>query len=216
MQTEEMVESVKASVLFLEESGSVGTGFVMSTSGHVLTCHHVVSGNSMNGVLATGEAARLELLARDSSCDLAILSGAASSTPPLRFADPLSIREGQTVYAVGHPHGLGFTISRGVVSSCNRTMNGIDFIQTDVSLNPGNSGGPIVNEDGEVVAIATGVVTESQGLGFGLALRYVFAFTAQLRLTVERASLLRPAAEVSSSEQEDRESESDSQSSPAD
>lgn len=194
MGIEEMVESVKASVLFLENPGSLGTGFIMSANGHVLTCDHVVSGESMKGTLASGQSTRLELLARESSCDLAILRTDATFAPSLGFADPLSIREGQTVYALGHPLGFGFTVSRGVVSSCHRVVNGISHVQTDAPLNPGNSGGPIVNADGEVIGVANGVIHESHGLGFALALRYVFAFAARLRLPVERANLLRLAS----------------------
>jgi serine protease Do len=84
---------------------------------------------------------------------------------------PLSV--GDTVYAVGHPFGLDFTFTKGIVSEPDRIQNGISYIQTDAAINPGNSGGPLVNEAGAVVGMNTFIIRDSHNLGFALPVRYL-------------------------------------------
>ena len=187
MSAEEMNRVAKASVIRLCDDEGAGTGFFVNESGHVLTCHHVVSGGSAQAQLAFGDCAETRVLARDAANDLAILKCDVMKVAPLTFADPTTISEGQTVFALGHPLGLDFTVSRGVVSSVNRIVRGVSFLQTDVALNPGNSGGPIVNERGEVLGVANWGFSEGRGLGFAVSVRHIFAFAAQLRVSLLRA-----------------------------
>ena len=190
---EEMIREAKPRVVCLRDDEGTGTGFIISHSGHVLTCKHILGGDIMRAISHEGEEWEARVLARDPEADLAILHVPQIKTEPMILGDPVAIAEGQTVYALGHPLGLDFTVSRGVVSSVNRTRLGISYIQTDVPLNPGNSGGPIVNERGEVIGIANWILAQSHGLGFGLALRHVLAFAAQLRVPVKRARAFREA-----------------------
>jgi serine protease Do len=134
-----------------------------------------------------GDRRSVEILGKDETCDLAILYAEALAEPPLTFADPSAIAEGQTVYALGHPLGLDFTLSRGIISNRQRVRSGVSLLQTDVSLNPGNSGGPLVNEQGEVIGVANQILEGGQGLGFGIALQHIFAFAAQMRIPINRA-----------------------------
>jgi len=187
MSAEEMIRVAKASVIRLCDEEGVGTGFFVSGSGHVLTCHHVVSGGSAQAQLAFGDCVEARILARDTANDLAILKCDVMEAAPLTLADPTTIAEGQTVFALGHPLGLNFTVSRGVVSSVNRIVRGVSFLQTDVPLNPGNSGGPIVNERGEVLGVANWGFSEGRGLGFAVSVRHIFAFAAQVRVPLLRA-----------------------------
>jgi len=187
MSVEEMIRVAKASVIRLCDDEGAGTGFFVNESGHVLTCHHVVSGGSAQAQLAFGDCVETRVLARDAANDLAILKCDVMKVAPLTFADPTTISEGQTVFALGHPLGLDFTVSRGVVSSVNRIVRGVSFLQTDVALNPGNSGGPIVNERGEVLGVANWGFSEGRGLGFAVSVRHIFAFAAQLRVPILRA-----------------------------
>jgi serine protease Do len=187
VSAEEMIRTTKSSVLYLQDAECAGTGFCISTKGHILTCSHVVAGDLIQAQSALGETAEARILARDLVHDLAILECVALSGIPLTFSDPTGIAEGQTVFALGHPLGLGFTVSRGIVSSVNRIVRGVAFLQTDVPLNPGNSGGPIVNENGEVVGVADWGFAEGHGLGFAVAVRHVFAFAAQVRVPLNRA-----------------------------
>lgn len=188
MNTEKMINELKPSLLLLKLSKETSTGFFVSRKGHILTCNHAVKNESIEVVSFQNDTWTLPVLARDLSCDLALLKIDRIETQPIIFADPAAISEGQTVFALGHPLGLDFTVSRGVVSSRNRVIGHVTYVQTDVSLNPGNSGGPIVNERGEAIGIADWIIQQRQGLGFAIALRHVFAFAAKLRIPLERAN----------------------------
>jgi serine protease Do len=188
MSFESIIQKVKGSVLYLQTPTGAGTGFGISREGHILTCNHVVTEEAVTVISVTGDRWTVPVLARSAETDLALLQLENSSLPPLSFADPASILEGQTVFALGHPLGLDFTVSRGVVSNRNRVLNGVQYIQVDAPLNSGNSGGPIINERGEMIGVAVAGVAESQGLGFAIALSHILAFTAQLRVAVHRVS----------------------------
>lgn len=186
MSVEEMVRAAKTSVVRLLDAEGAGTGFFITEFGHVLTCHHVASCASAQAQRPSGDSAEAHVLARDRINDLAILKCDLTKTAPLTFADLATIAEGQTVFALGHPLGLDFSVSRGVVSSVNRIVQSVSFLQTDVSLNSGNSGGPIVNENGEVLGVADWGFSEGRGLGFAISLRHIFAFAAQVRVPILR------------------------------
>lgn len=183
-----MIQNLKSSILCLRDSGGIGTGFVVSEQGHIMTCNHVVSGERVEVISHRGDRWSVPVLGRNPSTDLALLQVEKIDAQPLFLADPTSLTEGQTVFALGHPLGLNFTVSKGIISSCHRIRNGISYVQTDVSLNPGNSGGPIVNERGEAIGIADKCLADSQGLSFAVALRHILAFAAQLRVKVKCAS----------------------------
>jgi len=191
MSVEETINRLKPSVVRLQVGRSTGTGFVVSRDGHVLTCNHVASSAEAEVVSQSGRRWTTSVLAREPKCDLAMLQVKGISCDPVPFADPAGISEGQTVYALGHPLGLDFTVSRGVVSNRNRTTDGTTFVQTDVSLNPGNSGGAIVNEDGYAIGVADWIIEEGRGLGFAIALRHIFAFAAKLRIRLIRGCAFR-------------------------
>ena len=187
MSLEDIIQSIKVSILKVQSNAGNGTGFVVSNQGHILTCAHVLVGDRFQVISEHGDRRSVEILGKDETCDLAILYADALSEPPLTFADPATIAEGQTVYALGHPLGLDFTLSRGIISNRQRVRSGVSLLQTDVSLNPGNSGGPLVNEQGEVIGVANQILEGGQGLGFGIALQHIFAFAAQMRIPINRA-----------------------------
>ena len=182
-----MIQRLKCSVLRLQNSQGIGTGFAISEQGHILTCNHVVSEELVEVISPQGDRWKVPLIGRSPNSDLAMLQVPNLEQPPISLADSVEILEGQTVFALGYPLGLEFTVSKGIVSNRNLVRNGLSYVQTDVSLNPGNSGGPIVNERGEVIGIANRAIAENQGLGFAVALRHVLAFASQLRVTVKRA-----------------------------
>ncbi|MEI6065380.1 MAG: trypsin-like peptidase domain-containing protein, partial [Pseudanabaena sp. ELA748] len=159
--------------------------------GHILTCAHVLVGDRFQVISEHGYPRSVEVLGKDETCDLAILYAESLTEQPLTFADPATIAEGQTVYALGHPRGLDFTLSRGIISNRQRVRSGVSLLQTDVSLNPGNSGGPLVNEQGEVIGVANQILEGGQGLGFGIALQHIFAFAAQMRIPINKAQLFK-------------------------
>lgn len=187
MAVENEIQRIKASVVkILCESGS-GTGFLINSIGYILTCAHVLQGERFSVIAESDDRHDGEIFGKDENCDLAILHVKGFNTSPLIFADPATIAEGQTVFALGHPLGLDFTVSRGIISNRQCIRSGIGLVQTDVSLNPGNSGGPIINERGEVIGVANLIIAGGQGLGFAIAPQHIFSFTARMRIPIERA-----------------------------
>jgi len=184
MSLEDTIQRIRASILKVQSEFGNGTGFMVSDRGHILTCAHVLVGDRFQIVSEHGNRQSMEVLGRDEKFDLAILHNESLTNHPLTFADPATIVEGQTVYALGHPLGLDFTLSRGIISNRQRMRGGINLVQTDVSLNPGNSGGPLVNEQGEVIGVVSQFLEGGQGLGFGIALQHIFAFAAQMRIPI--------------------------------
>jgi serine protease Do len=185
---EEIINELKPCIVLIRAGKATGTGILASREGHVLTCNHVAGTDLVEVLSHDNRSWTVPVLGREPTSDLAMLQLNGVETEPIVFADPAGISEGQTVLALGHPMGFSFTVSRGVVSSRSRTVQGTTYVQTDVALNPGNSGGPVVNEKGEAIGVADWIIAEGRGLGFAIALRHVFAFAARLRVRLIRAN----------------------------
>ncbi len=148
---------------------SFGSGFIFDEEGHILTNQHVLEGaKRITVVLSDRSEHPAELVGTDKRTDLAVIRILAKNRPasvPLGDSDRL--RTGQWVMAIGHPYGLRRTVTVGVVSGIGRTGMGIahyeNFIQTDASIHPGNSGGPLVNLKGEVIGVNTAIIPRSNG-----------------------------------------------------
>lgn len=153
-----------------------GSGFVISSDGLIVTNHHVVDQSiSIEVGFADGSQSVATLVGADPSTDLAVLRVYQGELRPLYFADSAILQAGQIAIAIGNPMGLQHTVTTGIVSATGRTLranNGRlidDIIQTDASLNPGNSGGPLVNTTGHVIGVNTAVVSSAQGLCFAVS-----------------------------------------------
>lgn len=153
-----------------------GSGFLISSDGFIVTNHHVIeNANSIKVSFADGRKVKADLKGSDPSTDIAILQVHENNVKALAFADSDQLQVGQIAIAIGNPLGLQHTVTAGVVSALGRTLrasNGRlidDVIQTDASLNPGNSGGPLVNSLGQVIGVNTAMIPTAQGICFAVS-----------------------------------------------
>ena len=167
---------------------ALGSGFLISEDGYVVTNYHVIeSAMKISVELFSGEKFAAEIIGSDPKTDLALLK--IDSDEPfeyLEFTDSDNARVGDWVMAVGNPLGQEFSVSVGIVSARNRALSGTydDFIQTDAAINQGNSGGPLLNMDGEVIGVNTAILTQSGGsigIGFSMASNVVTKVLDQLK-----------------------------------
>src|SRR3954451_8962384 len=159
-----------------QRASSLGSGVIVSTSGYVITNHHVVeAADEIEVALPDGKKLLAKVVGNDPETDLAVLRVNAESLPSITFGSSDALRVGDVVLAIGNPFGVGQTVTGGIVSALGRTGLGINtfenFIQTDAAINPGNSGGALVDVGGNLVGINTAIFTRTGGsMGIGFAI----------------------------------------------
>ena len=178
---------------------AIGSGFIVSPDGYILTNAHVVNGASRVTVKLTDRREfPAKVIGLDKRSDVALLKIAATGLPAVRFGDPSKIKPGQWVVSIGSPFGFENTVTAGVVSATARALPGEDnyvpFIQTDAAVNPGNSGGPLFNMNGEVIGINSQIYSRTGGfMGMSFAIPIDIAMNVKDQLmrtgTVRRSRI---------------------------
>jgi serine protease Do len=171
-----------------QRSNALGSGFIISPDGYIVTNNHVIeSAHQISVELFTGGELEAEIVGRDPRTDIALLKVTPEGDLPfVQFGDSDAVRVGDWVLAIGNPLGQGFSVSAGIVSARNRMLQGSydDFIQTDAAINRGNSGGPLFDMTGEVVGVNTAILSPnggSIGIGFAMSAAVVGRVVEQLR-----------------------------------
>jgi serine protease Do len=169
-------------------SSALGSGFVISEDGYVVTNNHVIEGaDEILIEFFSGKELPAKVIGTDPNTDIALLKVETDSPLPfVSFGDSDNARVGDWVMAMGNPLGQGFSVSAGIVSARNRALSGTydDYIQTDAAINRGNSGGPLFNMDGDVVGVNTAILSPnggSIGIGFSMASNVVSRVVDQLK-----------------------------------
>ena len=167
-------DSIKSVVTIRTDVGQ-GTGFIISEDGYIVTNAHVlVGGNQIYAITSNQQVINADYIGYQETLDLALLKIPGIYTP-IELGDSDDTQIGEKVIAIGNPLGLQFSVSEGIVSAINREgANGISgYIQTDAALNPGNSGGPLINTKGDVIGINNFKIGGGESLGFALESNYI-------------------------------------------
>jgi serine protease DegS/serine protease DegQ len=154
---------------------NLGSGVIVSADGYVLTNNHVIANaDDIQVLLYDGRVAKAKLVGADEETDLAVLKIDTGNLPVIQMADPKKLRVGDVVLAIGNPLNLNQTVTMGIISAIGRQLSNSspeDFIQTDAAINLGNSGGALVNSNGDLVGINTlliGKAANAEGIGFAI------------------------------------------------
>ena len=175
-----IVQDFRNYVPIVNSSDHVGSGLLVSADGFILTNEHVVRGHRALLVsLYDGTTAKATPVHSHASMDLAIVKSAIHTARYFDLSSGSLVDDcdtGDDALAIGHPRGLSFTATTGIVSESERQLPDGVFVQTDVAINPGNSGGPLFNAAGKLIGLNTQIMAESQGLGFAIPARQVFEY----------------------------------------
>jgi S1-C subfamily serine protease len=170
-----IIEEVIDGVVTIRTDVSQGTGFIVHDEGYLVTNAHVLAGSRFAKVITSeGDTKNAALIGFHNDLDIALLK-IPGSYEEVNFANSNTVQVGEKVIAIGNPLGLQFSVSEGIVSGVHRIgSNGIAaYIQTDAALNPGNSGGPLINTKGEVIGVNNFKIGDSENLGFALESNYI-------------------------------------------
>ncbi|HRF23404.1 MAG TPA: trypsin-like peptidase domain-containing protein, partial [Chitinophagaceae bacterium] len=175
MDPQQIIEHYQKAIIQIATSGGTGTGFYLKEYDIIITNDHVVAEHVE--VTIAGKAfdkALTRVWYTDRKHDLAFLEAPKNiELPDIFLGKYEAMHDGDPVLAIGHPYGLNYTATQGVISKVDRIRDGLKFIQIDAAINPGNSGGPLVNMNGEVIGVNSFIIRGGDNLGFALPVNYL-------------------------------------------
>jgi serine protease Do len=175
LNSQEIISFFQPAIIQIATPFGTGTGFYLKDFELIVTNDHVVRGSSeavISGKLF--EKTLAPILFNDSKYDLAFIKPPDNiNFPFLLLAKNAAFHDGEEVIAIGHPFGLKYSATEGIISNANRLHNGLKYIQIDAAINPGNSGGPLVNTSGEIIGVNTFIISGGDNLGFALPVDYL-------------------------------------------
>jgi serine protease Do len=175
MDPQQIIEQYQKAIIQIATAGGTGTGFYVKEFDLIVTNAHVVADDAE--VTIAGKAfdkALSRVWYTDRKHDLAFLQAPAGiELPEVRMGQYDLMKDGDSVVAIGHPYGLNYTATQGVISKVDRIRDGLKYIQIDAAINPGNSGGPLVNMNGEIIGVNSFIIRGGDNLGFALPVNYL-------------------------------------------
>jgi serine protease Do len=176
MAIQDTIERYQNAVVQIATKGGTGTGFYLQAYDLIVTNNHVIRDTRQATIKGRTFGKQLSrVVFADEKHDLAFLMppNNVNDFPELKLGEYSTLKDGDEVVAIGHPYGLNYTATQGVISRVDRVQQGIKYIQIDAAINPGNSGGPLVNEEGEIVGVNTFIIKGGDNLGFALPSFYL-------------------------------------------
>jgi len=162
----------------------IGSGFIVNSEGYIVTCAHVAKGGTKLKVkLFDGRVVPVEILDQDAKLDLAVLQTKEKNLPTANLS-LAPVKTGNSVYAVGAPLGMESSLSQGIVANPSRTIEGNNFIQCNIAINSGNSGGPLFNASAQIVGVNSMKLSEAEGIGFAIPSSTVVNYLQSLNVPV--------------------------------
>lgn len=201
-------ERVYGSVYVVYSGNSIGSGFAIGANCIITNAHVISDRNDVKIETYSGEIKDAFVVSANEEIDIAVIGVQDADFEPLKAADLDLINVGDDVYAIGAPNSLAFTLTKGVISSEERYVGGQKFIQTDAAINSGNSGGPLLNDSGEVIGVNSYKMSDSEGIGLAIPIDVVISYleTGEIELN-ENGNVVRPVTENRESEPSDSSSE---------
>ena len=169
-------EEVYASVVVVYAGDSLGSGFAIGENCIITNAHVIGSREQVTVQTYAGERYRGFVVSRNETIDIAVIGVSGVSFLPLQIADLDRVKIGDDVYAIGAPNSLAYTLTKGVVSSKDRTVGMQRYIQTDAAINTGNSGGPLLNDAGEVIGVNSYKMSDAEGIGLAIPIDVVTTY----------------------------------------
>lgn len=187
-QFTEAAGKIRDAVVTVAVANRTGTGFLVNSDGNLLTNKHVIGdAKAVTVKLRNGDQLTAQVVKSAADRDICLLKVDRQHLPTVQFAASAQVKQGDNVAAIGAPFGLEGSLTRGVVSATDRDIKGQKFIQIDAALNQGNSGGPVINEDGQIIGMATKAAKEAQSVGFAIPSDELMAFLGEAGIAYQAA-----------------------------